>query len=446
MNATKLANIGRCPVPKSPASPGRVNGAVVLWLTMFVGLAFSATVVAAFDSGSTGADGALNFSGAPGTIIDFDPATFTPPLDPDGDGVYDFTTINIPVDITVRLRAEILGSAPIHWLATGAVNIDGTLDLSGGNGHSFSVVAIRVPSIPGPGGFAGGIGSRQPNIPPQTGFGPGGGCRRPSGSAVGGAASHATVALLGFSGCIAPAAYGNPFVLPLIGGSGGAGGGQISINGAGGGAGGGAILIASNVSISVNGAIVANGGHTGATASRFSFDGGGGGSGGAIRLLAPVINGSGNLSVVGTDNVDNIREQPGAQGRVRMEAVQNSFTGSISGDSRAVTLGPNPIILPNVPQPNIRVASVDGQVVSATPRGSFDPVDVTIDNAASIEIVVEGRNIPLGTMVTVTILNETEGLQVVTSGPLAGTIDLSTATVTANMPAGFSRIYTRVTF
>ena len=138
-----------------------------------------------FTSGSTGADGALNFAGTPpGTVIDFDPTTFTPALDADGDSVYHFTTITIPANVTVRLRANKAGAAPIHWLATGAVVIDGTLDLNGENGHTR--VAPRIPSVPGPGGFAGGIGAGTPNLPPQAGFGPGGGC------ASGGNAGHAT--------------------------------------------------------------------------------------------------------------------------------------------------------------------------------------------------------------------------------------------------------------
>jgi hypothetical protein len=46
-----------------------------------------------FDSGSNGSDGALNLT-TPGTVI-FDPSTFAPPLDQDGDNVFHFTTITI---------------------------------------------------------------------------------------------------------------------------------------------------------------------------------------------------------------------------------------------------------------------------------------------------------------------------------------------------------------
>jgi hypothetical protein len=158
----------------------------MLWLTLgMIVLGMGAALAQPFNSGSTGADGAFDLTGTPsGTVIDFDPTTFTPALDIDGDSVYHFTTITIPTGVTVRFRADKAGSAPIHWLATGAVVIDGTLDLNGENGHSG--LALRIPSVPGPGGFAGGVGAGQPNLPPQAGFGPGGGC------AGSGSAGHAT--------------------------------------------------------------------------------------------------------------------------------------------------------------------------------------------------------------------------------------------------------------
>jgi hypothetical protein len=235
----------------------------MLWLTLgMLALGLGAAMAQTFNSGSTGADGALDFSGTPpGTVIDFDPTAFTPALDADGDSIYHFTTITIPTDVTVRLRATKAGAAPIHWLATGAVVIDGTLDLNGEDGHSGSGGVPRIPSVPGPGGFAGGIGAGFPNLPPQAGFGPGGGC------AGGGSAGHATSVDQTQTPCTDPTgglSYGNTFLLPLIGGSGG-GGLHSGNGGAGGGAGGGAIMMANTVSNRVNGPITANGGVSAAT-------------------------------------------------------------------------------------------------------------------------------------------------------------------------------------
>ena len=189
-----------------------------LWLTLgMIALGMGAAMAQTFTSGSTGADGALNLTGTPpGTVIDFDPTTFTPALDADGDSVYHFTTITIPANVTVRLRATKAGAAPIHWLATGAVVIDGILDLNGENGPAST--APRIPSVPGPGGFAGGIGPGTPNLPPQAGFGPGGGC------AGGGNAGHATSVGQNPS---CGRSYGNAFLLPLLGGQVGEGGGRV---------------------------------------------------------------------------------------------------------------------------------------------------------------------------------------------------------------------------
>lgn len=110
-----------------------------------------------FDSGSDGSDGALNLSAA-GTIV-FDPEELG--LDADGDGIYHFTTINIASGVTVRLGADIMGSKPVVWLATGDVQIDGTLDLNGEDGHYYS--EPHISAIAGAGGFNGGIGASTVN-------------------------------------------------------------------------------------------------------------------------------------------------------------------------------------------------------------------------------------------------------------------------------------------
>jgi hypothetical protein len=172
-----------------------------------------------FSSTSTGSDGALNLT-TPGTIV-FNPKSFTPPLDPAGDNIFNFTTINIAAGVTVQLSGQVL-TGPVYWLAQGAVTINGTITLNGAEGYSCGTLpnpALRIPSVPGAGGYAGGIGGLVIDTytdQGQPGSGPGGG---PYNSSNGNAT---------FSG--------NPFLVPLIGGSGGAGGGGSC--GGGGGAGG----------------------------------------------------------------------------------------------------------------------------------------------------------------------------------------------------------------
>ncbi len=107
-----------------------------------------------FDSGSDGSDGALDLTGlASGGGIVFDPAGFDPPLDTDGDNVYHFTTINIPMGVTVKMSGPVLNMRPVYWLASGEVTIDGVIDLDGEDG---ALVNTHRLSMPGPGGYPSG--------------------------------------------------------------------------------------------------------------------------------------------------------------------------------------------------------------------------------------------------------------------------------------------------
>src|SRR5438270_208703 len=78
-------------------SPNATEDSLLVLLICFVRGSYSQT----FSSGSTGIDGALNLT-TPGTIL-FNPKTFNPPLDQDGDNIYNFTTINIGAGVTVKL-------------------------------------------------------------------------------------------------------------------------------------------------------------------------------------------------------------------------------------------------------------------------------------------------------------------------------------------------------
>ena len=78
-------------------------------LVLSIFLSQSTVRAQTFDSTSDGSDGALDFSTVPpGTTIVFDPTSFTPPLDTDGDNIFHFTTITIPSEVTIRLPANAL--------------------------------------------------------------------------------------------------------------------------------------------------------------------------------------------------------------------------------------------------------------------------------------------------------------------------------------------------
>src|SRR5260221_505755 len=246
-------------------------------------LALAATLAAAglygqFNSGSNGSDGALSFA-TPGTV-DFDPVALG--KDADGDNIFHFTTINIAAGVTVKLRASKLRNSSVVWLASGPVTIAGTLDLSGGDGGA-AANAPHAPAEPGPGGYAGGAGGRV-GAAASAGAGPGGGPGG-GGGLPGCGGSHGLAA--GSCGV----AYGNPLLIPLRGGSGGGGGSALSNSpGGNGGAGGGAIQIASSGTITVSGAILADGGAGGVcNGGRV----GGGGRGGGYQPQAPAHTGTG---------------------------------------------------------------------------------------------------------------------------------------------------------
>lgn len=393
-----------------------------LLLTSIAMMAVAAPVFGqTISSTSTGSDGALNLT-TPGIVV-FNPQSFNPVLNPSGNNIYNFTTINIAAGVTVQLSGQIL-NGPVYWLAQGAVTINGTISLDGGDGYSCVSPpnpAIRVPSVPGPGGYAGGVGGMVTDTFSdnyQPGSGPGGGI---GGGLAGSAASTGKFT-------------GNVFLVPLIGGSGGTGGttdGANSACGGGGGAGGGAILIASSTSIAINGSITSNGGNGGNPGSNISN---GGGSGGAIRLVAPLIQGTGSMSAgpVGTT----------FQGIIRLEAFQQNFTGTISPG--AVSLAaPLSVALPSGGPPVVSVVSVAGVAIPASPTGSFQIPDGTINQSTPAAVVIQASNIPVGTVPTLYIFSESGPDMTVQAPALTGTLASSTATVSVTFPPGFSRGYVR---
>ena len=83
----------------------------------------------AFNSGSTGADGDLIIS-TPGVT------TFS--QTPVGGGtIFNFKSIQIAAGSTLKLSGQIYPTS-LYFLAQNAVSVNGTIDLSGGNGRDVS--------------------------------------------------------------------------------------------------------------------------------------------------------------------------------------------------------------------------------------------------------------------------------------------------------------------
>lgn len=392
--------------------------------------------LAQFDSGSDGSDG--QFFPVVNTTIDLSraaTASWDTPSPVPGRGVYDpqewavvfkYTTINVPAGVTVTFLNHPKG-APLVWLAQGDVTINGSVNLDGAVGMTGSVRAK-----PGPGGFAGGLGSFSVN-PASAGQGPGGASTGLN-NGVGG--SHATLGSTGGCEGTQGPIYGNDELIPLIGGSGGSG----SQQGRGGGAGAGAILLASSTRIELNGNVLARGGAGSGGSSSY---GGGGGSGGGVRFIAPELTGTGLLLATGgAGGVDTAGFRcsggGGSNGRIRLEADALTLTSSASPPATCGT--PRPVF-PPANAPSLRVVRVAGQAVPQDPDAGILSADVAMndsDNPAVIEI--EANNIPTGNIVHIRIIPEQGTVIELSSTPLFGSMAFSTATAQVELPQCRSEI------
>jgi len=419
-------------------------------------LAFASNVDA-FDSGSTGADGAFN------PTVDR-----VVPL-PD-DGVFNFTSVNIPAGVTVQFERNTLNT-PVRILVSGNATIDGVIDVSGrpsapvGTAGDGVIADDGLPGLGGPGGFDGGRGGvpGTSEFAGAQGIGPGGGFpslwRVNSGGVQygcgGGGGGFGVQGVLGrywggsqgacstAQSAVGGSAYGNERLLPLIGGSGGGGGasGQ-SFAGAGGGGGGGAILIAVSGTLSVSGSIRANGGRSGISAGTGTGGAGGGGAGGAIRLVASSLVGNGAVSAIGgigatSDSIGG----PGAPGRIRLEAETMSRTAGTTPQFSFAA--PGPVFLAGMP--SLRIESVAGIAAPAVPTGSADIV-LPVDHPNPVQVVVVATNVPLGNTATITLTPATGNATSVVTTALDGSQAQSTASAQISIPDGPNTLLASVSF
>lgn len=404
-----------------------------------------ASAQGSFNSGSTGADGAFSDTVFP---LDCTRTQNTITCTLRADGVFNFTTITIPSGITIKFNRN-AKNTPVTMLASGNVMIAGIIDISGQDG------TLNGPTsgggVGGPGGSDGGRGGYPfaSIIDGVAGDGPGGGggggwINGNLGSGGGGGFVNVgndggDTEIIGKGG----PRYGSSTLLPLIGGSGGGGGPAINGTGGPGAGGGGAILIASSGAISFNsGSINARGGN-GASTDRDAKPGGGG-SGGAIRVVANSISGNGSFASDGgaggfSGFFCNCRGGAGSSGYIRIEAF--SFTNfqpiiSPGPPQTSSSFGlPSSVALPNAPV--LKIASVAGMAAPATPAGSFHgPADIVVPSAQAnpVNVALQAANIPLGSIVQVTLTPETGAFTTVQSTVLAGTVAASTATASVNLP------------
>ncbi|QKT03784.1 hypothetical protein HUS23_08110 [Ectothiorhodospiraceae bacterium 2226] len=423
-----------------------------------VALLMMPLTASAFESGSTGADGAFN------------PTVNTRLALPPG-GVFNFTNVNIPADVTVTFEKNTTNT-PVTWLVAGDVNIAGTVSVSGrwstavGAAGDGNIGDDGLPGEAGPGGFAGGRGGEiDPSFAGRggSGLGPGGGQGGryysaygvPSGGGGGGygvagaraaqLSSHATQAAGG-------GAYGSELLLPLIGGSGGGGGmGGSLFHGSGGGGGGGGLLIAASGTVTVSGRILAVGGNSGAAAGAGVGGTGGAGSGGAIRIVATAITGNGVIDARGGQSgaqtsqsgvsTSYMRGGNGGVGRVRLEAEVFNRTAATTPPFSFSQ--PTAVFVAGLP--SLRIHSVAGVEVPEFPTGYAD-VTLPSDAPNPVTVAFATTGVPVGNTVRLTVTPAYGPSTTVVSPALTGSTDSATASVSVNIPDGPSTLTAQTTY
>lgn len=420
----------------------------------------------AFDSGSTGADGALS------------PTVNTEIQLPES-GILNYTTVNIPTGVTVKFKRN-TANTPVYILASGDVTIAGTIDIRGQNAKHAGTAGDGVlgddgiPGVGGPGGYDGGRGGREDTalraaiVRGGAGLGPGGGpggvtgaqgCSQPDEGyrpwyGIGGAHSANSYRVYATS-CSSSnrahgASYGSSLLQPLVGGSGGGGGrGGTYYPGTGGGGGGGAILVAATGTLSVTGTINASGGDGGIAAGDGAGGVGGGGSGGAIRLVATNLAGNGNLYAVQGCGYENTTRRcghggewesyGGSPGRIRVEGEVHNFNYNAS-PAEVIDNQTAAVFIPNAP--TLRITSVGGQAVPANPTGTADLTFPADTSSAPVQIAFATTNVPDGNTVRLRVVPAYGA----TVDAISPGISAGAAAVSVTLPSGPSTLQATTTY
>lgn len=329
---------------------------------------------AQFSSGSDGSDGAFYVPSTSGTIT----------LDLPADGIFNYTIVTIEEGATVKYKPNSLNT-PVYILAKGDILLNGIIDVSGISGTQSPPMG----GLGGPGGFDGGA----PGIlgsPPGDGHGPGGGragtnddpwkTESAGAGSYGGRPLENQSDLSDKDGPI----YGSPLLVPLAGGSGGAG--TEGQPGRGGGGGGGAVLLASDTQVVINstGVIKSVGGNNSASPKSPAQ-----GSGGAVRIVAPKVSGDGTIDVNGgyTNEYYGCR---GGHGRIRVDTIDRTELNISMEPVSAASVGSYMAVFPT-PMPRLDIIHAAGEDI---PEGTGSAVQVILpfDDPTDQTITVQARN------------------------------------------------------
>ena len=417
---------------------------------------------AVFNSGSTGIDGAL--SPTVNTLVQIPPS-----------GILNYTTVNIPVGVTVTFRKNATNT-PVILLVSGDATIAGTVNISGNESKNVGAAGDGnigddgLPGVGAPGGYDGGRGGKSGannTIIGGGGLGPGAGQAGDYYTASGyhyalggGGAGFGTPGVS--TGGDGPypgqkgGAYGSSALLPLVGGSGGGGAaGGVSFAGSGGGGGAGALLLAASGTVSISGSVLANGGASGASAGQGNGGTGGGGSGGAVRIVATTISGNGLITALGgvTGTITSstgcgtaalpcaYRGGAGGDGRIRLEA--EIFSRTAASTPLHVFAAPSTVFIAGLP--SLKIKTVAGQAVPASPTGVAD-IALPATQTNPVAVTLETTAVPVGNSIKVTVTPAYGATTSAVSDALVGSTALATASASVTLPQGASTLSATLTY
>lgn len=365
---------------------------------------------------SDGSDGAFN----PSANVEIDLGLATTALwtaPGSGNGVYDaekwavvfkYSSVNIPAGVKVTFKNHPT-YAPVVWLVQGNVTIAGELNLDGKSGGAAGSIEALIPAEPGPGGFRGGATGPSGS---GHGYGPGG-----SGAGQVNGARYDSV-------------YGNPQIIPLVGGSGGA---IAALGSRAGSAGGGAIAICSSNNVSISGMIRST-----SPGSNDYFGNGVRGSGGALRLIANQVSGVGQIKC--------LDDGAGNGGRIRIETNTLAPTLQTFPETIGVPPGNPPVIWPAANAPTAKVISVDAVNAPVDPRAPLVAgADVAIQNSNQVNILIQTQNFPIEGVVQLNITPKFGSRTTLNATRLSGDITSAIWRVQTILPQGFVTLQARAT-
>lgn len=153
-----------------------------------------------------------------------------------------------------------------------------------------------------------------------------------------------------------------------------------------------------------------------------------------MRIVATTISSFGRIDVRGGTTT------PPRGGKVRMEAITNTWTGLVDGATPSFSQTPTQPTPATMPA--LRITSIGGISAPSNPVGSLTTPDITFPNpmTSPVSVDVQGVNIPVGTTVTIRIAPTANNLQAstATTGPLTGSLANSTASASLTLPSGVS--------